>query len=103
MSEEEANEVRAKNEEIRKERDSQATKIADKFACFKRDFVGAPIWKAMKDIIDKKTPGKPVQINYRKNERYWLFPEDKAVSCTFEIEFETIEDISLARIFLLEL
>lgn len=59
MTEEEANEVRAKNDEIRKERDIEATKIADKFASFKRDFVGAPIWKAMKDITDKKPAGKP--------------------------------------------
>ena len=54
MTDEEANEVRAKNEEVRKERDVQATKIADKFACFKRDFVGSPIWKAMTDIVEKK-------------------------------------------------
>ena len=103
MSEEEATEVRSKNEDIRKERDVQATKIADKFSCFKRDFIGAPIWRAMKDIVDKKAPAKPCQIDYRKDEKYWVFPEEKAVACTFEVNFETIEDISLARIFLLEL
>ena len=59
MTEEEANEVREKNEVIRKEREAQATKIADRYSCFKRDFMGAPIWKAMKAVVDKTAPPKP--------------------------------------------
>jgi hypothetical protein len=47
MSEEEAEAVRTKNEEIRKERDAHAETIANKFCCFKRDFLGAPIWRTM--------------------------------------------------------
>ena len=35
--------IRAKNEEIRKERETAADVIATKFACFKRDFMSAPI------------------------------------------------------------
>jgi len=54
MTEEEANVVRAKNEEIRKEREAAAIVIADKFACFKRDFMSAPIWRAMIAITEKK-------------------------------------------------
>ena len=51
MSEEEANAVRAKNDEIRQEREGVADKIASKFACFKRDFLSAPLRKAMKHIL----------------------------------------------------
>ena len=53
MSDEEADAVRAKNEEIRKKREEQCEVIANKFSCFKRDFMGAPIRKAMKKMIAK--------------------------------------------------
>ena len=43
MTEEETALIRAKNEEIRKERETAADVIATKFACFKRDFMSAPI------------------------------------------------------------
>ena len=47
LSEEEAEKVRSENEEIRKQREEWADKVANRFACFKRDFMGAPIWKAI--------------------------------------------------------
>ena len=103
MTEDEANEVRAKNEEVRKEREEAAEKIANKFACFKRDFLSAPIWKAMKAVVDKTAAPKPCQIDYRKDEKFWVFPSAEDVSVTFEVNFQTVEDQSLARIFLLEL
>ena len=53
MSEEEQAQIREQNEKIREKRDAEATKIANKFACFKRDFLGAPIWKAMNMVKDK--------------------------------------------------
>ena len=103
MSEEESNAVRAKNEEIRKEREAHAEKIADKFACFKRDFLGAPIWKAMQVVLGTQKKFEPCQIDYRKDERFWVFPGTEEVSCTFEVNFTNSEDQQLARIFLLEL
>ena len=54
MSDEEADAVRAKNEEIRKSREAQCEVIANKFAQFKRDFMGAPIRKAMKKMLAKQ-------------------------------------------------
>lgn len=72
MSEEEAEAIRAKNEEIRKARDEQCDQIATKFACFKRDFMGAPIRKAMNNVMQKKDDFKPCQINYRKFEKFWV-------------------------------
>ena len=80
-----------------------AEKIANKFACFKRDFLSAPIWKAMKAVVDKTAAPKPCQIDYRKDEKFWVFPSAEDVSVTFEVNFQTVEDQSLARIFLLEL
>lgn len=103
MSEEEANEVRRQNEEIRKERDIKSDKIASRYACFKRDYMGAPILHAMNMALEGKSGFKPCQIDYRKNESYWVFGTDKDVSVTFEVSFEGETDIALARIFLLEL
>ena len=103
MSEEEAEQVRNKNEEIRKEREASAETIANKFACFKRDFMGAPIWRAMTAIKDKTEPPKPCQINYRPDEKYWVFPSKNDFSVTFEVHVNSTEDKQLARIFLLEL
>ena len=54
MSDEEAEAIRTKNEEIRKEREETCDAIATKFACSKRDFLGAPIRKAMKKLLEKK-------------------------------------------------
>jgi len=51
MSEEEANKIRAANEEIRKQREEIADKIATKFSQFKRDFLGAPIRSAMNMVL----------------------------------------------------
>jgi len=32
-----------------------AEKVADKFACFRRDFMSAPIRKAFKALLEKKS------------------------------------------------
>lgn len=103
MSDEEADQVRAKNEEIRKKRDEAAEEVANKFSCFKRDFIGAPIWRALNAIKNKSDPPKACQIDYRKDERYWVFPDKNEVSVTFEINLPSKEDQQLGRIFLLEL
>jgi phosphopantetheinyl transferase (holo-ACP synthase) len=92
LSEEEAEKVRAENDEIRKQREASADVIANKFACFKRDFMGAPIWATMQDILNKKDPKKPCQINYRADERFWVFPSKEEVSVTFEVNLGSKED-----------
>lgn len=54
MSDEEANKIRAENEEVRKEREVSAEVLATKYSSFKRDFLSAPIRKAMKMCLEKK-------------------------------------------------
>ena len=104
MTEEEAEKVRQGNEVIRKERETYAEEIANKFAQFKRDFVGAPIRKAMKGVLDKSNGSfKPCQIDYRKDERFWVFGSNDDARVIFEVNFTSIEDQALARIFLLEM
>ena len=103
LSEEEADKIRAENEITRKMRDEQAEKMANKFSCFKRDFMGAPIWRAMQDVINGKDPQQPCQIDYRTDERFWVFPDKNQVSVTFEVNVNSTEDQQLCRIFLVEL
>ena len=59
MSEEEANQIREQNEEIRAKRETDADVIATKFAKFKRDFLGAPILAAMNNMEAGKDGFKP--------------------------------------------
>jgi len=47
MSEEEQEQIRQDNEAIRLDRSSKVDEIATKFSCFKRDFIGAPMRKAL--------------------------------------------------------
>ena len=50
MTDEEAEAVRTRNEEIRNERQATVDEIATKIAKFKRDFIGAPIRRALLQI-----------------------------------------------------
>lgn len=104
MSDEEAQKIRDSNDEIRRNREEKAEEIAKRFSVFKRDFMSAPIRRAMNAILAGKGDSiKPCQIDYRKKERYWVMCGKQAVDIVFEINFETKTDTSLARIFLLEL
>ena len=47
MDEETQAKIKAQNEEIRRERDRIIEELCMKFSCFKRDFMGAPIRRAL--------------------------------------------------------
>ena len=57
----------------------------------------------MKCILAGKPAPKACQIDYRPDERMWIFPEAKEIKVTFEVNFTSDEDRQLGRIFLLEL
>ena len=102
MSEEEAEAVRARNEEIRNERQSTVDDIATKIAKFKRDFIGAPIRRALLQI-QAGSAVTPCEIPYRKAEKYWITaPEAASASFYLSFNFDNPTDISMARIMLLE-
>lgn len=71
MDDETAAEVRASNEKVRADRQTQVDAIADKVAKFKRDFLGAPIRKAFRASCEKKD-FQPMEIPYRADEKYWV-------------------------------
>jgi len=93
MSEDEANAIRVANEEIRAAREKNAIIQCDKFAQFKRDFLSAPIRKAMNNILKKEANVmKACKIEYRKEESYFVFPEKDSVGFTVDVNFNSIED-----------
>ena len=102
MSEEEAEAVRQSNEAIRAQRQASVDEIATKIAKFKRDFLGAPIRRA---LLQAKAGSSctPCEIPYRKDEKYWITcPEPGSVCFYISFNFTNATDISMARIMLLE-
>lgn len=77
-------------------------KICSKYSCFKRDFLGAPIWRALKALQEGKTsPSLNCEIPYRKDEKYWIVAGKNDVTVAFSLNFDNKTDKALARIFLL--
>jgi actin related protein 2/3 complex subunit 2 len=74
-----------------------------KFSCFKRDFLGAPIRRALlalKNGTAKQSDS--CEIPYRSDEKYWVIASQKEVTVSFALNFDNVTDKALARIFLLE-
>lgn len=103
MDEAEAAAVKAENEEIRKQRDKIVDEICMKFSCFKKDFLGAPIRRALKQLkTGAGNPSHSCELPYRQDEKYWVVASKDEVTVSFALQFENITDKALARIFLLE-
>ena len=50
--------------------------------------MGAPLRKAMKGVLGKSNDGnKPCQIDYRKDERFWVFCSNQDVRIIYEVNF----------------
>jgi len=89
MDEAQANEVRSKNEEIRKERDRVAEEICMKFSCFKKDFLGAPIRRALKALnAGSGNPTDSCELPYRVDEKYWVVSNMGEVTISFALQFD---------------
>lgn len=94
--------MRLANEEIRSSRQAKVDQIATKIAKFKRDFIGAPIRRALLQIQAGKVASQ-CEVPYRKDEKYWITStEAGSASFLFSFNFGNETDISMARIMLLE-
>ena len=85
--------MRANNETVRAERSTRVDAIATRIAKFKRDFIGAPIRKALLQMQkDQKVDN--CEIPYRKDEKYWIMgsPSNEA-SFFFGFNMTTPTDI----------
>ena len=103
MDEEQQAKIKAENEEIRKQRDKLAEEICMKFSQFKKDFLGAPIRRALKALkTGAGNPAHSCEIPYRNEEKYWVVASKDEVTVSFAMHFDNVTDKALARIFLLE-
>ena len=102
MTEEEQEAIRQANEEVRNQRQARIDEIATRIAKFKRDFIGAPIRKALLQVKAGETVTH-CEIPYRKDEKYWILsPEAGSASFYLSFNFINQTDLSMGRIMLLE-
>lgn len=108
-SEQVKEQMKKENKEVLEKRKKIIKGIGKEFAVIKRNFIGAPIERALKAI--KATPGNTnpeipdsyaCQIRYRPDEQYWIIPNKSTVIIVFSIDFKDPVDVGLARILLLE-
>ena len=101
-SEEEKQEIREKNEQIRAERQEICDKISMRFSKLRTDLLGSPFRKAIKDIKEGKDV-TPCEIPFRPLEKYWIVsPAKGSLMVVFSMNFELADDQALARVMLLE-
>lgn len=102
LSEEEQNAIREANEKARDERKTICDQLTSRVTQFKRDFMSAPIRKALLSAGE----GNEVQaccIHYRPKEKYWILPTKPGeMTLCYSINFETPDEIALVRVMLLE-
>ncbi len=86
--------------------------ISKDIAVFKRNFLGAPIERALRILADSTPlPDSSLegtvpdtlgcQIKYRPNEAYWVIPNKTSVIVIFAVDFKDPVDQGLARVLLL--
>ena len=76
--------IKAENEEIRRQRDKLAEDICMKFSQFKKDFLGAPIRRALKALkTGAGNPAHSCEIPYRNEEKYWVVASKDEVTVSF--------------------
>ena len=78
--------------------------IPNKWSCIKRDFVGAPIYRALQSLKEKKsTNANNCQIDFRPHESYWIRADGDKVIVLYNIHFDDEIDQTLAKTMLGEL
>lgn len=102
-SEEEKAKIKEDNAEVKKNLEKFAIEVGDKLCRFKCDFMGAPIRKALKEILEDSKECYLVEIPYRKDEKYWIKKGENNAVFFFTVNFADKTDMAIAKIMLNEL
>jgi len=102
MDEETKAKTKEENLAVKEEIEKIAEGYAKRVACFKRDYIGAPIYAAMKAALNSEA-FEPVEVPYRNDEKYWVFSDKNEVIVIFGLNFHTDLEKVLARIVTIEL
>ena len=95
--------------------DPIAKEISKKLSYFKGHFLGAPMYKAFKMLVEsininillfsgnKVDESVECEIGYRPKEKYWIISQGDHLQIFYGIHFDDKTDQGLARIILLVL
>lgn len=93
MSDEEADAIRAENENIRLERKNMIEPIAERLSLFKMEFMSAPIRHAFNQCL-KGTTIEPLEVPYREDEKYWVITHNaNETQVYFSVNFKNDTDV----------
>lgn len=102
MDEETKTKIREEKVAVEENFEKITDDYANRISCFKRDYVGAPIYAAMKAAL-KGEKFEPVEVPYRSDEKYWVFSDKSEVTVVYGLNFHTDLEKVLARIVTIEL
>lgn len=95
--------IKEENGQIKQKIYDLAEKVAQQWCTLKSDFMGAPIRKALTDLIEESKDTYTVCIPYRPSEKYWVKKGATNVQVFFTIDFRDPTDIALGKIMCNEL
>jgi len=68
----------------------------------KRDLLGAPLGKILKDVAGGTTNKEMVELHYRPDESVWVKPAKDQITVVYLIRFRDADDVIIAKVFLQE-
>jgi len=68
----------------------------------KRDLLGAPLGKILKDVAGGKPGSEMVELHYRPDESVFVKPGKDQITVVYLIRFRDADDIIIAKVFLQE-
>jgi len=68
----------------------------------KRDLLGAPLGRILKDVAGGKPGNEMVELHYRPDESVFVKPGKEQITVVYLIRFKDADDIIIAKVFLQE-
>jgi len=68
----------------------------------KRDLLGAPLGKILKDVASGSANRDMVELHYRPDESVWVKPGKDQITVVYLIRFRDADDVIIAKVFLQE-
>jgi actin related protein 2/3 complex, subunit 2 len=68
----------------------------------KRDLLGAPLGKILKDVAANSANRDMVELHYRPDESVWVKPGKDQITVVYLIRFRDADDVIIAKVFLQE-
>ena len=104
MSPEEKDAAIEQNAQAKQQSQEIAERVAHDWSFIKRDFQGAPMYRALKQLKDgNSSEALNCMVPFRDKEQYWVRADSDKVTVIYTVHFEDLMDKSLAVIMLNEM